>query len=108
MYRSKFEAAVAAQLNLTQYETDKIKYVVPASTHTYTPDFTLSDRVYLETKGRWLGVDRRKHLLLKAQHPELRIILLFMNANVTLSKSSKTTYGEWLLNTVLNGMTGGQ
>mgnify|MGYP003336820699 CR=1 FL=1 len=37
---SRFQAAAAAEGWNLPYEQDKIKYEIPASNHTYTPDFT--------------------------------------------------------------------
>ena len=51
--------------------------------------------MYVETKGRFLTADRKKHLLIKAQYPELDIRFLFQNSNARISKSSKTTYADW-------------
>ena len=75
------------------YETEKIKYT-PA-VKTYTPDFVLENGIIVETKGRFIPTDRAKHLLVKAQHPELDIRFVFTNARQRLSKRSKTTYGDW-------------
>lgn len=94
-YRSNFEELVATSLKLKEYETDRIKYIKPASKHTYTPDFKLKDNVYFETKGRFTASDRKKHLLLKEQHPELTIVLVFQNAYNTLTRRSSTTYADW-------------
>lgn len=76
----------------TQYEVDKIKYLVE---HTYNPDFTLPDGSLVEAKGRFLSADRAKHLYIKKQHPSIKIRFLFGNASNTLTKSSKTSYGDW-------------
>jgi hypothetical protein len=76
------------------YEANKIKYVIPASNHTYTPDFTVTNNVYIETKGLWTSADRKKALLIKEQHPEI-IILYVLYKNQKLSKKSSTTYLDW-------------
>jgi hypothetical protein len=39
--------------------------------------------------------DRRKHTLVKKQHPHLDIRFVFTRSNSRLSKQSKTTYAEW-------------
>ena len=39
--------------------------------------------------------DRRKHLLVQKQHPELDIRFVFASSKRRLSKVSKTTYAEW-------------
>lgn len=99
-YRSGLEDDLAVFLSdikvEVEYEKEKIKYVVPASNHSYTPDFKVNG-IYLETKGRFVSADKKKHLLIKAQHPDLDIRFIFSNPNATSSKREKTTYGEWCL-----------
>ena len=94
-YRSNFEELVATKLKLTDYETDKFKYTIPASKHTYTPDFKVAPSVYLETKGRLTAKDRAKHLRVAAENPKLVIAFVFQEAYNTLYKGSKTTYADW-------------
>lgn len=73
------------------YEVEKFIYTLEAS---YTPDFFLPNGVILEAKGFFKPADRRKMLAIKKQHPDLDIRLVFQRNN-TLSKNSKTTYGDW-------------
>ena len=73
------------------YEVDHIKYTIQSR---YTPDFSLPNGVIIETKGFFKPSDRSKHIAIKAQHPELDIRFVFQRNN-TLSKKSKTTYGDW-------------
>lgn len=102
-YRSGLEREVARQLRLAGcefgYESEVIPYLKPAKTAKYNPDFIITKRdgskMYIEAKGRFLTVDRQKHLLLRDQHPDLDIRLLFQNAKNTISKTSKTTYAKW-------------
>lgn len=75
------------------YEELKIPYIKkPAN---YTPDFQLSNGIIIETKGLFVSSDRSKHLLIKAQHPELDIRFVFTRSKNKLSRKSKTTYGDW-------------
>jgi hypothetical protein len=78
-----------------EYEKNKIKYTVPASEHTYTPDFRLPNGIYVETKGRFVAEDRKKHLLIKSQYPNLDIRFVFQNSKNKIRKGSKTTYADW-------------
>ena len=78
-----------------EYESEKLAYVIPASKHTYNPDFKLPNGIFIETKGRFTLEDRKKHLLIKAQKPDLDIRIVFQNPNAKLNKRSKTTYGMW-------------
>jgi hypothetical protein len=68
---------------------------VPATKHKYTPDFKLSNGIYIETKGRFLLDDRKKHLYIKEQYPDLDIRFVFQNPKTKLYKGSKTTYANW-------------
>jgi hypothetical protein len=79
------------------YEENVIKYVMPESLHSYTPDFKPFEKkiLYLETKGRWEVSDRKKMLLVVAQHPDKIFIMLFGRALNTITKKSKTTYAIW-------------
>ena len=77
------------------YETMQITYVVPEVSRSYTPDFILPNNVIIEAKGRWTIEDRKKHLLIKKQHPTLDIRIVFQNANTKIRKGSKTTYGNF-------------
>ena len=78
-----------------EYEKHIITYIKPETKHKYHPDFRLPNGIFVETKGRFLTADRKKHLLIKQQHPELDIRFLFQNAKARISKASKTTYADW-------------
>jgi hypothetical protein len=78
-----------------KYESEKLTYTIPATQHTYTPDFILPNGIIIETKGRFVIADRKKHILIKEQHPELDIRFVFTNSRNKLNKSSKTTYADW-------------
>ena len=77
------------------YETEKVEYIVPASKHTYHPDFKLPNGIRVETKGRFVAAGRKKHLLVKEQNPNLDIRFVFSNSKNKISKNSKTTYAMW-------------
>ena len=99
-YRSGLEVQVAAQLEragvAAKYEDpdSKIEYEV-SETRRYTPDFILPNGIIIETKGRFVTADRKKHKLVKEQHPELDIRFVFSNSKTKISKTSKTTYAMW-------------
>lgn len=99
-YRSGLESSVGEQLAAAkvrwEYESERIPYI--PKKRTYTPDFIIKGEVskmYIETKGRFLGSDRAKHLLIKEQYPQLDIRFVFTNPNQKLYKGAETTYGEW-------------
>lgn len=95
-YRSKFEQTVGEFLGeLAEHEPERITFIQPSKQRYYIPDFKTKGGVYIESKGKWTAEDRSKHVWLHEQHPDKRIVLIFQNANVKLSKRSKTTYGEW-------------
>lgn len=96
-FRSNLEARIAERLRSHKipfgYEVIKIPYQRPIS-H-YTADILLNNGIIVEIKGRFVASDRAKHLLIKAQHPELDIRFVFSNPNERISKASRTTYGDW-------------
>ena len=97
-YKSGLERKISEQIrdagNEVRYETMKIEYCRPMSK--YTPDFVLDNGIIIETKGRFVGADRAKHLYIKKQHPgKYDIRFVFNNPNARLTKASKTTYGKW-------------
>lgn len=78
-----------------EYEQHIISYTKPETQHKYHPDFRLPNGIFIETKGRLLLDDKKKHILIKQQHPELDIRFVFQNPNAKFSKNSKTTYWMW-------------
>lgn len=98
-YRSGLEVGLAEALTHVgidgEYEQHKIKYTKPATNHTYTPDFRLPNGIFVETKGRFVAEDRKKHILIKDQHPELDIRFVFQNSKNKIRKGSNTTYADW-------------
>lgn len=95
-YKSKLEIQVAEYLGGdAEYEREYIEFVQPAKSRRYCPDFKTKAGVFIECKGKWVTEDRLKHVWLKEQHPDKRIILLFQNPDVKINKRSKTTYGDW-------------
>ncbi|MCW2286656.1 hypothetical protein M2320_004466 [Rhodoblastus acidophilus] len=77
------------------YEGMKIAYVVPERHASYTPDFPLPNGIIVETKGEFDLDDRKKHLLIQEQYPELDIRFVFQNSKNKIYKGSKTTYAMW-------------
>ena len=98
-YRSGLEEVISNKLaenNIDgEYEKHKIKYIKPATEHTYTPDFKLPNGIFVETKGRFVTEDRKKHVLIRKQHPELDIRFVFQNSKNKIRKGSPTTYADW-------------
>ena len=98
-YRSGFEHKVSEKLTEEKikfgYEVTQIDYIKPQTHHKYTVDFTLPNGILVETKGRWVLEDRKKHLLIKKQHPKLDIRIVFQNPNGKIRKGSKTTYADF-------------
>lgn len=97
-YRSGLEEDVAKSLEDRgvefEYETQKIKWV-DHKVRTYTPDYILPNKIIVETKGRFVASDRRKHIEIKKQYPEYDIRFVFQYPNAKLNKGSKTTYAQW-------------
>jgi hypothetical protein len=98
MYRSGLEQEAAAFLKDRQqkveYEKLKIEWE-DLKYRTYTPDFELDNGIIIETKGIFSPADRRKHLEIQKQHPNLDIRFVFSNANAKLYKGAKSRYSDW-------------
>ena len=103
-YKSGLENTVGTSLEgqEIQFEYEpkwgRIKYTKPAETRSYTPDFYITTRsgkqIIVETKGLWDAEDRKKHRLIKEQHPDLDIRFVFTRSKAKISKKSKTTYAD--------------
>ena len=97
-YRSGLEDRISEQLTGLsvpfKYEVFKIRYEVN-EVRSYTPDFELPNGIIIESKGRFVAADRKKHLLVQKQHPSLDIRFVFSNSRGKISKGSKTTYAMW-------------
>ena len=98
-FKSGLEESVSNQIASrglsVEYESEEVSYIIPASEHTYHPDFKLPNGIRVETKGRFVLADRKKHLLVKQQNPELDIRFVFTNSKNKINKKSKTTYADW-------------
>ena len=99
-YRSGLELKVSQYLDnyriKYKYEAIKIEWEDLAY-RTYTPDFVLKNNIIIETKGMFTAADRRKHLCIRKQHPELDIRFVFENSRRKLRKGAKSTYGQWCI-----------
>ena len=54
-----------------EYEKHEVSYTIPATHHTYKPDFRLPNNIFIESKGWFLPEDRKKHLHIKEQNPDM-------------------------------------
>ena len=99
-FRSGLEHKISEYLNGLKvnfsYECIKIEWEDLAY-RTYTPDFVLSNGIIIETKGMFTAADRRKHLAINRQHPDLDIRFVFENSRRKLRKGAKSTYAEWCI-----------
>lgn len=100
-FRSKFEYIINRQLIEAgmkfdyEGECNTVYYIKPVEVKRYVADFLLANGIIVECKGFFDAQDRKKHVLIKEQYPELDIRILFMNSGNKLSKRSRTTYAEW-------------
>lgn len=86
-YRSAGEMLMVSFLErckvkyLYEERTLQIEYIIPESNHKYLPDFCLKKKdgtiMYIDYKGEWDADDRKKHLLIQQQHPDLDIRMVF-------------------------------
>lgn len=100
-YKSGLEDSIADQLKglgiPVEYETVKILWD-DHTTRSYRPDFKLPNGIIIESKGRFMASDRRKHIEVQKQHPELDIRFVFTNSKASYSKKTtkvKKTYSDW-------------
>ena len=98
-FRSGLEARIAKQIEAAGqpvvYEKLRIPYTKPSSAHKYTPDFQLENSVIVEAKGVFDAEDRKKHILLKEQHPNLDVRFVFSSAKKPINPGSPTTVADW-------------
>ena len=99
-YRSGLEHKIAQYLlkckSNFDYESIKIEWE-DLCYRTYTPDFILPNGIIIETKGRFTAIDRRKHVCIKRQHPELDIRFVFTNSRAKIRKGAKSNYADWCI-----------
>jgi hypothetical protein len=99
-YRSGLEVKLSDYLKERDvdfgYESVKIEWEDLAY-RTYTPDFVLPNGIIIESKGMFTAADRRKHLAVQKQHPDLDIRFVFENSRRKLRKGAKSTYAEWCI-----------
>lgn len=104
-YRSGLEYKCATWL-LDQgiefnFEGLKLPYMTEPTQHVYTPDFPLTKflssgkMLVLETKGRFMPDDMRKHLLIKKQHPMIDVRLVFQNSKGWHRAAKTKSYAKW-------------
>ena len=97
-YRSGLEDDIAKDLKDrgVEFEYEKLKVQWQLfENKTYTPDFKLPNGIIIESKGRFVQADRKKHLIIQDQHPFLDIRFVFSNSRSKLYKGAKSTYGDW-------------
>lgn len=97
-FRSGLEETIAAQLLAEsidpKFETRKLPFIEHKN-RKYTPDFPVTDKIIIETKGRFLTADRMKMLEVQKQYPDIDFRFIFSNSKAKISKVSVTTYGRW-------------
>jgi hypothetical protein len=97
-YKSNSEYEAAQQLHKHKikfvYEKEKLPFEWREDKN-YIPDFFLPNGVILEVKGRFMPEDRKKHLFIKSQYPDLDIRFVFDNPYRKLYKGGKMTYADW-------------
>lgn len=98
-FKSSLEEAIALGLEAmgepVKYEETVLNYTVPAKDHKYTPDFQLSNGIFIEAKGYLTSDDRTKMKQVHTSNPDLDIRFVFGRATNKLNKRSQTTYAQW-------------
>jgi hypothetical protein len=95
--RSKFEAAIAADLTARgvsyEYEKRRLSYELPC---VYIPDFELPNGIIIEAKGWLKPSDRRKMVEVKRANPHLDIRFVFQKASNRIGPGTKSaSYSRW-------------
>jgi hypothetical protein len=121
VYRSGFEKVIAGQLAAAgvkfDFEPDKLLYLKRISSGTcvgcgakdvfqkrrYTPDFKIGPGLYIEAKGAFVPSDRAKLILVKNQHPEIEIRIIFQRNN----SMGVRRYADWANEEGFKYMVGG-
>lgn len=100
-FRSGLEDNIAKQLEAkglpVNFEAHFLNYIKPESGHKYTPDFVLHNGIIIESKGLFDVDDRKKHLWIQEQYPELDIRFVFSRSASKLYKGAKSTYADWCI-----------
>ena len=63
----------------------------------FTPDFILPSGVMVEVRDRLTADDRKMFLRLRAQHPQLDVRFVFLQASLPLFKGAEATCADWCL-----------
>lgn len=98
----RFHDAVAKQGLVFRYEdlAQKVEYVIPSRREKYLSDFFFVKKdggtMFVDIKGEWDAKDREKFFLLKQQHPDmdLRIIFLSDPRTTWIGKRGGTSYAD--------------
>ena len=98
--RSGLEDVICQELTAKgipyKYEELTLEYIQPEKKRKYTPDIVLEQSgIIIEIKGRWVTADRQKIAMVKQQHPEIDLRMVFSNSKTKISKQSNTTYGSY-------------
>lgn len=110
--RNDLEQGVEDQLRAAgldpAYEAEAIPYTVPSRETTYLRDFRVPGTdIIIEAKGNFGGLkgqgdmkrnsaaNRQKLILVREQHPELDIRIVFDRATTKIYPGSPTTNGKW-------------
>ena len=80
---------------VTKVHSLQIPYIAHDGTeHTYIPDFKLSNGIYVEAKGVFNAIQRKKLINILDSNPDKDIRILLMRDNY-INRGSKTKYSDW-------------
>jgi hypothetical protein len=98
-FHSGLERTIAKKLKnrgvAVKYEERDVEYLVPKALDGFVFQFQLENGILIQTIGRSVQEDRKRLRLIKEQHPELDIRLVFTNANSRLSDGGEVTCAMW-------------
>jgi hypothetical protein len=97
--RNKLESSIRELLGKDwKYEEEKLDYIQRKK---YIPDFH-KGKFIIEAKGYFRPEDRRKMLDVINYNIENYFLMILSHPDKTISKRSKTTYGEWCTKNKVN------
>lgn len=96
-YRKVLDKMLKKSKASLTYESEKIPFTV-IKHKTYTPDFVITfpdgHKRYIEIKGYLRPDDRAKMKMVKDQHPDMDLRIVFQKDN-KLNAKSNTLYSTW-------------
>ena len=95
LYAHRFQGKPVSILALKQSEKANIPEKISSEEKLKFKNGPINNSFIVEAKGVFNSQDRKKHRLIKEQHPKLDIRFIFSNSKTKIGKKSQTTYAKW-------------